>query len=178
MKMLAALLMLAAMAGLARSEEVWRWTNAEGTICYSNRLDAAPPEATPVTTRLVIEADRLPGAPDLAADRGMVIDPVERRRKGSVRRNRVRPIYGEERLRFGCYASSVLFSGGWSHPDDIAVIGNCLPYLLGPEAWLNAARAELGLREHGLDWRQLVPMYLAEGAEAPRGRLTHVSRRY
>ena len=29
--------------------------------------------------------------------------------------------------------------GGWSHPDDVNVVGNCLPYRLGPEAWLNAA---------------------------------------
>jgi hypothetical protein len=90
-------------------------------------------------------------------------------------RKRLRRIYSERRLRFGCYAGSVLYSGGWAHPDDIGVVGNCLPYLLGPEAWLNAARAELALRQNGLDWRQLVPMYLAQRESAPTPRATAVS---
>ena len=169
MKTLAALLVLAVLAPFARGEEVWRWKDGNGTLCYSNRTEVVPPEATPVTTRLIVEADRLPGAPDLVMDDGMVIDAREQARKPRMPGKRPRRIYSEERLRFGCYASSILFSGGWAHPDDISVVGNCLPYLLGPEAWLNAARAELGLREHGLDWRQVVPTYLeAQRTTLPR----------
>jgi len=55
------------------------------------------------------------------------------------------------------------------------VIGNCLPYLLGPEAWLNAAPAELGLRENGIDWKQVVHMYVA--AKESARRLTQDGRR-
>jgi hypothetical protein len=91
-------------------------------------------------------------------------------------RKRVRRIYTEERRRFGCFASSILYAGGWSHPDDITVVGNCLPYMLGPEAWLNAARAELALREHGIDWRQVVPLFTAVEREfGPPRRLTAVN---
>jgi hypothetical protein len=91
----------------------------------------------------------------------MVTDAVEQRPEARVARKGLRRIYTEKRLRFGCYASSLLYSGGWSHPDDITVTGNCLPYLLGPEAWLNAARAELALRQNGIDWKQVVHMYVA-----------------
>ncbi len=176
MKILTAVLAVVTLAGLARAEEVWRWRDASGTICYTNRAGVAPADAAPVTTRLTIEAARLPGAePDLEMREGMVIDARAEQRAAAAPARRHR-IYSEQRLRFGCYSSSVLYSGGWSHPDDIAVIGNCLPYLLGPEAWLNAARAELALREHGLDWRELVPMYLAEGTP-PGARFTSVGHR-
>ncbi|HYR95695.1 MAG TPA: DUF4124 domain-containing protein [Candidatus Binatus sp.] len=161
MKTLAAFLVLAAVVPLAQAEEAWRWKDAKGTLCYSNRADVVPPDATPVKTRLIVEAERLPG-PDLVMDDGMVIEARERRREARPAEKPPHRIYTERRLRFDCYASGVLFFGGWAHPDDIAVVGNCLPYLLGPEAWLNGARAELGLREHGIDWRQVVPMYLAE----------------
>ena len=80
---------------------------------------------------------------------------------------RLHRIYTQRRLLFDCYAASVVYAGGWGHPDDITSVGNCLPYLLGPEAWLNGARAELALREHGLDWRELVPMYLAASSAVP-----------
>jgi len=175
MKTFTALVVLAALAPLARGEEVWRWKDARGTLCYSNRAKFVPREATPVRTRLIVEAERLPGAPDLVMANENVIEAREQRPKGRVPAKRPHRIYTEKRLLFGCYAGSVLFSGGWSHPDDITVTGNCLPYLLGPEAWLNAARAELGLREHGLDWRQLVPMYLAQGRPVSPRRVTAVS---
>ena len=169
MKMVtAALLMLTVIAPLARAEEVWRWTDADGTLHYSNRAGAVPADAAPVTTRLIVETDRLPGAPVVAAH--------ERRSEAeSGAARRPHRIYSEERLRFGCYASSVLYSGGWSHPDDINVAGNCLPYHLGPEAWLNAARAELALREHGIDWRDVAQMYSAQPwPELPRRVMTVV----
>src|SRR6059058_4318770 len=74
MKTLAALLVLAALPPLARAEEVWRWRDANGTLCYSNQAAIAPRDAVPVKTRLIVEAKRLPGAPDLVMDDGMVID--------------------------------------------------------------------------------------------------------
>ena len=160
MKILAAVLALAAFSSYARAEEVWRWTDADGALHYSNRAAIVPPDATTVTTRLTVETDRLPGAPVMAAEQQRPHTPAQRR---------PHRIYTEERLRFGCYASNVLYAGGWSHPDDINAVGNCLPYTLGPEAWLNAARAELALRENGIDWREVVRMYLAErGPELPR----------
>jgi hypothetical protein len=163
MKTLTAFLVLAALVPLARAEEVWRWKDTHGTLCYTNRADVAPGDANRVTTRLIIEAKALPGAPDLVmGEQGTVIDAVERRPVVRPAERRPHRIYTEQRLRFDCYASGVLSSGGWSHPDDITAVGNCLPYLLGSEAWLNGARAELALREHGIDWRQLVPMYLGQ----------------
>src|SRR5207249_1116444 len=66
-KTLAAVLTLAALSSFARAEEVWRWTDAGGTLHYSNRPAGTPPDATPVTTRLIVETDRLPGAPMIAA---------------------------------------------------------------------------------------------------------------
>jgi uncharacterized protein DUF4124 len=152
--------MLALVPTLGHADEVWRWTNANGTLCYSNRAAVTPPDATAVRTRLGPIPDR---EPDLMMDRGMVIDAGEARPPTRESVRRPHRIYSERRRLFGCYASSVLYSGGWAHPDDITVIGNCLPYLLGPEAWLNAARAELALREHGIDWRELVSMYVAQG---------------
>ena len=160
MKTVVALLVLAVLAPAARSEEIWRWKDAAGTLHYSNRADAVAADAVPVKTRLTIEATRLPGAPEEVAD-AAVADPRAPHLGPRPARKRPHRIYTEERLRFGCFAGSVLYAGGWSHPDDINAQGNCLPYLLGPDAWLNAARAELALREHGLDWRQLVPMYTA-----------------
>ncbi len=175
MKTLAALLVLAALPPLARAEEVWRWRDANGTLCYSNQAAIAPRDAVPVKTRLIVEAKRLPGAPDLVMDDGMVIDARDVRPEARPPRKKLHRIYTEERLLYGCYASSVLFSGGWSHPDDITVIGNCLPYLLGPEAWLNAARAELALRQNGIDWRQVVHMYVAQREPWLPRRVTGVS---
>ncbi len=160
MKTFAVLLVLTALPPLTRAEEVWRWKDAKGTLCYSNRAEVVPPEAAPVTTRLIVETDHLPGALD--------VSDVQARRPAAPALRRPHRIYSEERLRFGCYAGSLLYSGGWSHADDINAVDNCLPYLLGPEAWLNAARAELALRQNGIDWRQVVPMYLAREPEQPR----------
>jgi uncharacterized protein DUF4124 len=171
MKMLVSLVALTLVPAFAHAEEVWRWKDANGTLCYSNRTDAVPAGARPVETRIVVEAATLPGGePDLEMSGGMVTEARERHLERRPPSRRLHRIYTERRLGFDCYASSVLYSGGWAHPDDVTVVGNCLPYLLGPEAWLNGARAELALRQQGLDWRRLVPMYLAEQeAERRRG---------
>jgi len=55
-------------------------------------------------------------------------------------------IYDDARLRFGLYSAGALYFGGFSHPDDISPNLNVYAFTLGPEAWLNAARAELGMR--------------------------------
>src|SRR5512132_1633112 len=86
MKTLAALLVLAAVPSLASAEEAWRWKDANGTVCYSNRAEVAPPDATLVKTRLIVETDRLPGAPELVTEDGMVTDAVEQRPEAPVAR--------------------------------------------------------------------------------------------
>jgi hypothetical protein len=164
MKTLAYVLVLALVVpALARAEEAWRWTDDHGTVHYTNRPDAAPAAAARVTTRLIVDASRLPDeGGDLVLRDGAVLDAADTGRDVEAKEQRPHRIYGEERLRFGCMAGQTLFAGGWAHPGDISVQGGCLPYLLGPEAWLNAARAELSLREHGIHWREIVPLYLAE----------------
>jgi hypothetical protein len=161
MRSLVYVLALAVLPALAGAEEAWRWTDGNGTVHYTNRVGSAPPEAKQVTTRLVIDATHLPGAePDLVMRDGEVVDAADAAPAESVRKRR--EVYSEARRRFACFAGQTLYAGGWAHPDDISVDGGCLPYLLGTNGWLNSARAELALREHGIDWKQLVPMYLAE----------------
>ena len=66
MKTLALLLALALLPALAGAEEVWRWTDSQGTTHYTNRAEMAPADATPVKTRLIVEAKELPRSePDL-----------------------------------------------------------------------------------------------------------------
>ena len=154
MKIVPLLLALVALPPLATAEEAWRWTDAHGTICYTNRVDAAPRDAALVTTRLQVDAARLPDP-----DEAVVVASKQPR---TARAKRPYRIYDEARRRFDCYAGAVIFAGAWGHADDISGVGNCLPYMLGPEAWLHSARAELAMREHGIDWREVVTMYQAE----------------
>jgi uncharacterized protein DUF4124 len=171
MRIATAFFVLALIAPAARGEEMWRWKDANGTLHYSNQADVVPADAVPVTTRLIVEADRLPGAPDDGT-----VTTVQEKYPRTYQPHAAKPhrIYSEARRRFDCYAANVVYAGGWGHPDDIAQAGNCLPYLLGPEAWLNSARAELALREHGLDWREVVQMYLADQEPVTPRRVTTV----
>jgi hypothetical protein len=73
-------------------------------------------------------------------------------------------VYDEARLKFGCYTAGVLSSGGFSHANDIAGAPNCYPYRLGPQAWLNAAKAELAMRENGINPRNMMKLYMEEHA--------------
>jgi hypothetical protein len=68
-------------------------------------------------------------------------------------------VYDEQRLRFGCFTAGVLYFGGFSHPDDISSTLNCYRYRLGPDAWLNAARAELAMRQNGINPRDMAQLY-------------------
>jgi len=43
-------------------------------------------------------------------------------------------------------------------------VQNCYPYRLGPEAWLNAARAELGLRQSGINPRDVMQLQTESAA--------------
>lgn len=71
-------------------------------------------------------------------------------------------VYDEPRLKFGCYAAGVLWAGGFSHANDISGVPNCYPYRLGPRAWLNAAQAELAMRENGINPRDMMKLYMEE----------------
>ncbi len=152
---------------------VWRWTDAAGTVHYSNVASRVPPAAVPLATRIVREVDRLPErTPTLV--RGTVVDSSEVSADFSPplprpARKRLRPTYDTDRRRFGCYATQVLSAGGWAHPEDIAVVGNCDPFFYGVGSWLHSARAELALRANGIDVRELYTRYRRDLAGTPAG---------
>lgn len=148
---------------IVHAETVWRWTDANGALHYSNERAVAPASAVTVTTELA-RAVRVPAEVPVGTtretaavdDATLGIAPSEARPV----RKQLRRIYDEERLRFGCYSGDVLQSGGWAHGDDIASSSiGCYRYLLGPDAWLNAARAELAVRANGINPRELYRLY-------------------
>jgi hypothetical protein len=171
MKTLTFLLAVPLLVSSVCAEEIWRWTDADGVVRYTNQREIAPASATPLETRIVIEADHMPGGEPAELIDVTPADVRERPHRHRGEDRRVREIYTRERRQFGCYAAGVMYSGGWSHPDDIAEVGNCLPYMLGPEAWLNAARAELAMREHGVDWKEVARMYREDSTPPLTGRL-------
>jgi hypothetical protein len=145
----------------ASNEAVWRWSDTGGTLHYSNLPDRIPAQAEEVKTRIGHAVTSLPDASiedikdgdEARTDRGPNVFPHRVRK-------RLHPTYDRTRLHFGCWASSVLYYGGWSHPDDIAPYYGCVPFQVGgPDAWLHAAKAELAIREHGLDLREMVNVY-------------------
>jgi len=158
------LVLVGSTVGLAASDEaVWRWSDAGGRVHYSNLAERVPPQAEEVKTRIGREVARIPSdvADEMGAGRtdDARADGVPNVFPRRVRK-RLHPTYDAARLRFGCWASSVLYYGGWSHPDDVSPYYGCVPFLVGgPDAWLNAARAELAIREHGLDLREMVNIY-------------------
>jgi hypothetical protein len=150
---------LLASAPLALAEQAWRWSGSDGTVHYSNQRELAPPDAQVVDRRIVIETHRLPGA---TADDAEIAGVAAKRPPRSAAAEPPR-IYDEARLRFGCWASKVLYAGGWAHADDILTPHTCYRFTLGdPQAWLHAARAELAIREHGLDLRAMMKAYEVE----------------
>jgi len=164
-------LTVALVPALALAEDMWRWKDAQGVLHYSNIARDVPAGATLVDTHITLEVDRLPGAPVepvLEMRGGQVVDPGERapgRVPGVTRPRSFKPlpdaprVYDEQRLRFGCFTAGTLYFGGFSHPDDISGTLNCYPYRLGPDAWLNAARAELAMRQNGINPRDMVQLY-------------------
>ena len=156
------LVLVGSTVGSAASDEaVWRWSDAGGTVHYSNLAESVPPQAAEVKTRIGREISSLP------AESGEEVGAAgDSRTDGAPNvfprrvRKRLHPTYDTARLRFGCWATRVLYYGGWSHPDDVSEQHGCLPFLAGgPDAWLRAARAELAIREHGLDLRDMVELY-------------------
>ncbi|MCW5889399.1 MAG: DUF4124 domain-containing protein [bacterium] len=149
-------LCLLALPAAGHAEEVWRWTDAHGTTHYSNVQARVPADAEAVKTRIVREVSRIPDAQsDLTMADGRIVER-QAATSGPTRR-RDKRIYNRERLSFGCWATKVLYFGGWSHADDISPVLNCYPFMMGsPEAWLNAARAELAIRQNGIDLRSMI----------------------
>lgn len=154
MKRFVLALTLAVAPALAGAEEMWRWTDTNGVVHYSNVESLKPADADTVTTRIIREVKELPNGALQMAD-GEVVEQETMAMAPEARTRRMPKIYDEERLRRGCFAAGVLFFGGWSHANDISPVMNCLPYMFGPEAWLNAAKAELALRQNGISEREL-----------------------
>jgi hypothetical protein len=209
-------LTLAVLPGLAAAggQEMWTWTDANGTVHYSNVEEFTPSGATPVDSRITVEVDRIPGENESSAGAGVAdadaYDPFppDRRWKFPITDmdsygplpfdggnqfthrydgGRVYDSFGEHlggsnypsaggfqplpdaprvyddaRLEFGCYTAGVLWAGGFSHANDISGVPNCYPYRLGPRAWLNAAQAELAMRENGINPRDMMQLYMEE----------------
>src|SRR5262245_3146659 len=124
MKQLALALTLLAVpvVGLA-ADDVWRWSDAQGDVHYSNIQGAVPEGASKVTTKITIVTDRLPGAPEqpgLVVANGKVVDAPVRTasRAAGVKKSASKwlpdapQIYDDERREFGCFAGGTLFFGG------------------------------------------------------------------
>lgn len=171
MKQLALAMTLLALPAVGRAaDDVWRWSDAQGKVHYTNIQGAVPEGASKVTTKITIVTDRLPGAPEepgLMVANGQVVDAPVRTGSRSARTSKVASkwlpdapqVYDEERRRFGCFAAGTLFFGGFSHADDISPALNCTPYQIGPEAWLNSAKAELAVRQNGISMRDMLRLY-------------------
>ncbi len=146
-------LTLAVVPALAAADDMWKWTDAGGVVHYSNIESRVPADADAVKTRIIREVNTIPTDGQLRMVEGEVVEPAVD--MPAAPRKRVSKIYDEDRLRRGCFTAGVLFFGGWSHANDISPVMNCLPYMFGPEAWLNAAKAELALRQNGISEREL-----------------------
>ena len=110
MKYTIAVLVLA-LAPVVHAESAWRWTDARGTVHYSNLRGAAPDDAVAVTTEISHAPHATADEPDAAPAPGRILiggAPSEARPVG----RKLRPIYDEERLHFGCYSAGVLYFGG------------------------------------------------------------------
>lgn len=138
---------------LAGADDLWKWTDASGVVHYSNVQSLVPADADAVKTRIIREVSSIPSQNELRMAEGEVVEPAVD--VPAAPRKRPTKIYDEERLRRGCFTAGVLYFGGWAHADDISPVMNCLPYMFGPEAWLNAAKAELALRQNGISERDL-----------------------
>ena len=152
-------------ASVASAEPVWRWSDSSGGLHYSNQRALVPASAAVVRGSL---AAGDPMEPNAFGENEPATDSALAGRAPSEARpvtRRLHRIYDQERLRFGCYSAGVLFFGGWAHADDLSSSVGCYRYLLGPEAWLNTARAELAVRENGISPRELYQMYRGQGVE-------------
>jgi len=163
-------LSLALVPAFVHADEVYRWKDERGVVHYTNVARNAPADAAVVETPILLEVDRMPGAPEepalelsgghvgeAYATAATVAAPSERQWFPDAPR-----IYDDARLRFGLYSAGALYFGGFSHADDISPNLNVYAFTLGPEAWLNAARAELGMRQNGINPRDMMKLYMEQ----------------
>jgi len=153
----------------AQADELYKWKDERGVVHYTNVEQNAPSDAAVVDAPITLEVSQLPGAePALDVTGGQVSDhscPAARAAapaNGQYWYPDAPRIYDDARLRFGLYSAGALYYGGFSHPDDISPNMNIYAYTLGPEAWLNAARAELGMRANGINPRDMMRLYTGQ----------------
>ena len=169
MRQLLLALILALAPALVHADDVYRWEDENGVLHYSNIADVVPAKATVVTTPITLEVARMPGAAEPPARTAPAARVRRPEFEGYAQPGyRFRPlpdaprVYDERRLMFGCFTAGALYYGGFAHAEDISPVLNCLPYRLGPEAWLNAARAELAMRQSGINPRDMLRLYTEE----------------
>jgi hypothetical protein len=159
-------LSLALVPAFVHADEMFRWKDERGVVHYSNIARSAPADAAVVETPITLEVERLPGAttaPVLQLSGGHVAEEPAPQAGADRRWLPDAPrIYDEARLRFGLFSAGALYFGGFSHPDDISPNLNVYAFTLGPEAWLNAARAELGMRQNGINPRDMMKLYMEQ----------------
>jgi uncharacterized protein DUF4124 len=183
MRQLLLALILALAPALVHADDVYRWQDENGVLHYSNVADLVPAGADVVTTPITLEVARMPSAAEPPA---RTAPPADERRPAFEGyappgyRFRALPdaprVYDEGRLMFGCFTAGTLYYGGFAHADDISPVQNCLPYRLGPEAWLNAARAELAMRQSGINPRDMLRLYTEGPYEVRQPRVEKVPR--
>ena len=168
MKQVLLALTVALLPVCAHADELYKWKDERGVVHYTNVEQNAPADAALVDTPITLEVDQLPAAePVLEVAGGQVGDHCPAARAAAPATGQywypdAPRIYDDARLRFGLYSAGALYFGGFSHPDDISPNLNIYAFTLGPEAWLNAARAELGMRANGINPRDMMRLYTAQ----------------
>jgi len=161
-------LSVALVPAFVHADDMYRWKDERGVVHYSNIAGHAPADAAVVETPIMLEVDHLPGAteaPALELSGGHVAEQYAAAAPAPTGRQWLPDaprIYDDARLRSGLYSAGVLYFGGFSHPDDISPNLNVYAFTLGPEAWLNAARAELGMRQNGINPRDVMKLYMQQ----------------
>ena len=160
-------LSVALLPAFVHADEMFRWKDDHGVVHYSNIARTAPVGAVVVETPITLEVERLPGAtgePVLQLSGSHVTEGSAAPPPGAGRQwfPEAPRIYDDARLRFGLYSAGALYFGGFSHADDISPNLNVYAFTLGPEAWLNAARAELGMRQNGINPRDMLKLYMEQ----------------
>ena len=183
MRQLLIALVLALAPALVHAEDMYRWQDENGVVHYSNVAEVVPAGAAVVTTPITLEVARMPGAAEEPAHATAAPRMSRPEFQGYAPPGYTfRPlpdaprVYDERRLMFGCFTAGALYYGGFAHADDISPVLNCLPYRLGPEAWLNAARAELAMRQSGINPRDMLRLYTEEPYDVRQPRVEKIPR--
>ena len=152
----------------AHADDLYKWKDERGVVHYTNVEQNAPADAVLVDTPITLEVDALPAADtvlEVAGDqvgRSCPAASAAAAPNGPYWYPDAPRIYDDARLKFGLYSAGALYYGGFSHPDDISPNLNIYAFTLGPQAWLNAARAELGMRENGINPRDMMRLYTSQ----------------